>query len=151
MMKVAVKYAHKRHIARIVDFQVAMARETENLELDREMVNKGVRAVFDDPSKGQYLVALENRKVVASTLLTPEWSDWRNGFVYWVQSVYVLPQYRERRIFATIYKHIKEVVMRDDHLLGLRLYVDKTNDRAQKVYEKLGMNGEHYKLFEWMK
>lgn len=151
MMKVVVQQAHKSHVKRIVDFQVAMALETENLELSREMVTRGVRAVFDDPSKGKYLVAIGNQEVVATTLLTPEWSDWRNGFVYWIQSVYVLPGYRGQRIFATMYEHIKGLVMQDDHLLGLRLYVDKTNERAQKVYEKLGMNGEHYKLFEWMK
>ncbi|MCF8338418.1 MAG: GNAT family N-acetyltransferase [Bacteroidales bacterium] len=150
-MKVVVEQAHKSHIARIVDFQIAMALETENLELNREMVNRGVRAVFDDPSKGKYLVAIGNQEVVATTLLTPEWSDWRNGFVYWIQSVYVLPGYRDQRIFSTMYEHIKGLVMQDDHLLGLRLYVDKTNEQAQKVYEKLAMNGEHYKLFEWMK
>lgn len=151
MMKVVIQQAHKSHIARIVDFQVAMALETENLELSGETVQRGVQAVFDDPSKGKYLVAMANREIVATTLLTPEWSDWRNGFVYWIQSVYVLPGYRDQRIFATMYEHIKELVMQDDHLLGLRLYVDKTNEQAQKVYEKLGMNGEHYKLFEWMK
>ncbi|MCF8332735.1 MAG: GNAT family N-acetyltransferase [Bacteroidales bacterium] len=151
MMKVVVEQARKRHIARIVDFQIAMAQETEEVDLDRETATKGVSAVFDDLSKGQYLVALENQQLIGTTLLTPEWSDWRNGYVYWIQSVYVLPEYRGKRVFATIYEHIKRLVMQHESLIGLRLYVDKTNEKAQKVYEKLGMNGEHYKLFEWMK
>ncbi|MCF8230937.1 MAG: GNAT family N-acetyltransferase [Bacteroidales bacterium] len=150
-MKVVVEQARKRHIARIVDFQIAMAQETEEVDLDRETATKGVSAVFDDLSKGQYLVALENQQLIGTTLLTPEWSDWRNGYVYWIQSVYVLPEYRGKRVFATIYEHIKRLVMQHESLIGLRLYVDKTNEKAQKVYEKLGMNGEHYKLFEWMK
>lgn len=151
LMKIYIRDGQKADIPGIVEFQIAMAKETESLDLDKSAVNKGVRAVFDDSSKGRYFVAAEDDKLIASTLLTPEWSDWRNGFVYWLQSVYVLPEYRGKKVFSKMYAHIQNISLKDEKIMGLRLYVDKTNHKAQKVYEKLGMDGSHYKLFEWMK
>lgn len=84
-------------------------------------------------------------------LNTFEWSDWRNGNIIWFQSVYVMPEYRKLGILKKMYAHVKTLVKADDHLVGIRLYVDKGNDRAQKVYQALGMNGEHYDTYEWMK
>ncbi len=135
----------------IIDFQRKMAKETENLELDNNTIDKGVHAVFEDSSKGTYYVAEDNGKVIASLMTTYEWSDWRNGCVLWIQSVYVLPEYRQKGVYKQMYEHLKQMVIESDKYLGLRLYVDLTNERAQKVYTKLGMNGEHYKLFEWFK
>jgi GNAT superfamily N-acetyltransferase len=135
----------------IVDFQVKMAKETENLELERNIVEKGVEAVFNDSGKGLYFVAEENNIVVASLMITYEWSDWRNGLVYWIQSVYVVDNYRKKGVFRLMYEHIKTKVSQDESLRGIRLYVDKTNTKAINVYNRIGMNGEHYQLFEWMK
>lgn len=135
----------------IADFQIGMAKETEQIELDRGVLVKGIHSVFDNPEKGNYFVAVSGEKVVASMLITPEWSDWRNGYVYWIQSVYVMPDYRKQGVFKTMYMHIKNIVQKDKTIRGLRLYVDKNNVNARKVYEALGMNGEHYRLFEWMK
>ncbi len=135
----------------IIDFQQKMAKETEDLKLDNNTITQGVHAVFEDASKGTYYVAEDDGKVIASLMTTYEWSDWRNGCVLWIQSVYVLPEYRQKGVYKQMYEYLKQMVIKSDKYLGLRLYVDLTNERAQKVYTKLGMNGEHYKLFEWFK
>ena len=135
----------------IVDFQLAMALETEELALDREVCALGVKAVFDDPSRGRYFLAQSEGTVVASLLITYEWSDWRNGNVWWIQSVYVRPAFRGQRVYAGLYEHIQRLVQADDGIRGIRLYVDRRNVSAQTVYTRLGMNGEHYQVFEWMK
>src|SRR5919109_4605316 len=97
----------------IIDFQIAMARETEDFELQRDITTRGVHAVFADPSLGRYFVAESlpgvNARVVASLMITYEWSDWRNGVVWWIQSVYVVPDFRRRGIYAGLYKHVKNI------------------------------------------
>jgi len=135
----------------IVEFQLAMAWETESLRLDEPTVIKGVAAVFADSSKGTYYVAETDGKVVGSLLTTFEWSDWRNGTVLWIQSVYVRPEYRKRSIFSKLYKHIQKMVVESNNLRGIRLYADKTNTSAHGVYEHMGMTAEHYQMYEWMK
>jgi GNAT superfamily N-acetyltransferase len=135
----------------IIDFQIAMARETEEIDLDRDVVTRGVHAVFDDPSRGRYFVVEEEGRVVASLMLTFEWSDWRAGNVWWIQSVYVVPEMRGRRVYAGMYEHIRALAEADESIRGIRLYVDRRNTRAQEVYTRSGMNGEHYLVFEWMK
>ena len=134
----------------IVAFQLAMARETEELDLDPAVLTRGVEAVFSDPAKGRYLVAESGGQVVASLMLTYEWSDWRNGMVWWIQSVYVVPSLRGRRVYAGLYEHVQRLAAADAGVRGIRLYVDRRNVRAQEVYTRLGMNGEHYQVFEWM-
>jgi GNAT superfamily N-acetyltransferase len=131
-------------------FQILMARETEDRELDLDTVEAGVRAVFEDPGKGRYWVALSGDSCVASLLLTPEWSDWRNGEVLWIQSVYVHPDYRRQGVFAAMYARIRAEVEASEGLCGLRLYVDRSNLAAQEVYRSLGMDDQHYLLFEWL-
>ncbi len=139
------------HLEHIAQFQIKMARETEDLELDKEVVLKGVAAVFQDPTKGQYYVACYDKRIVASTLITFEWSDWRAKTIWWIQSVYVLPELRGRKVFREMYHYLKTRVLESSDVGGLRLYVDKSNKLAQKVYTAIGMNGEHYHLFEWLK
>jgi len=135
----------------ISDFQVKMARETESLNLDIDTVYKGVTSVFKDSRKGKYYIATEENKIVASMLITYEWSNWRNNWVYWLQSVYVLPEKRGQGIFKQMYEYILLQVQENDEVAGLRLYVDISNIAAREVYNKLGMNGDHYQVFEWMK
>jgi ribosomal protein S18 acetylase RimI-like enzyme len=135
----------------IVDFQLRMARETEGLELDRGTVTRGVGAVFADPGKGAYWVAERFGEVVGGLLTTFEWSDWRNGVVLWIQSVYVIPEERGRGVYRALYAHLRRRVEADSGLMGIRLYVDKRNAAAQRVYERLGMTREHYDTFEWLK
>jgi ribosomal protein S18 acetylase RimI-like enzyme len=135
----------------IAEFQIKMAWETEQFELHPETVAKGVQAIFDDPSKGKYYVVEDNGKVFSSLLTTYEWSDWRNAWVLWIQSVYVIPEYRNKGVFRLMYEEIKSIVLNQPAYTGIRLYVDRTNEKAIKVYEAMGMQGEHYKLFEDMK
>jgi GNAT superfamily N-acetyltransferase len=135
----------------LVDMQLRMAMESENLQLDRPTVTRGVAAVFDDAHKGQYYVAEAAGRPIACLLTLTEWSDWRNGNVLWIHSVYVLPEHRGQGVYRAMYEHLKQKVQADPNLKGLRLYVDRDNRPARAVYEKLGMNGEHYRLYEWMK
>jgi GNAT superfamily N-acetyltransferase len=135
----------------LVEFQQAMALETENLSLDSETVALGVKAVFDDPNKGIYYVALEEGQIIGCLLTTPEWSEWRNGTVLWIQSVFVPKAHRGKGVFRALYAYVQEMVNSRADLRGIRLYVDKSNFPAQKVYQAIGMDGQHYQLFEWMK
>ncbi len=146
-----IREANKSDIQLITEFQLTMAMESEGMTLDKKVLEKGVSAVFDDPGKGKYYVAEYKNQVVGSMLNTFEWSDWRNGTIIWFQSVYVMPEYRNLGVFKEMYAHVKALVNTDEQLVGMRLYVDKGNDRAQKVYQALGMNGEHYDTYEWMK
>jgi GNAT superfamily N-acetyltransferase len=133
----------------IISFQQAMAMETEGLELKTEFITPGVKAVFDDPGKGEYYVAEDQGKVVASLMITYEWSDWRNANVWWFQSVYVIPEYRRSGIFRMMYGFVRSEGEKEG-IAGLRLYVESENHRAQKTYEAMGMDGSHYRMFEWM-
>ena len=134
----------------IIEFQQKMAWETEQMTLDPEIITKGVNAVLSNPSLGQYWVAEEEKNVVASLLITNEWSDWRNTFVWWFQSVYVLPGHRRTGIFRSMYAYIKNEADKQG-VAGLRLYVEINNSAAQKTYGSLGMTNNHYTMFEWMK
>ena len=133
----------------IIRFQQAMAMETEGLALESEIVTRGVMAVFRDERKGQYFVAEDKGTVVASLMITSEWSDWRNANVWWFQSVYVIPEYRRKGIFRLMYDHVKREGLAVG-IAGLRLYVDSGNLRAQQTYEAMGMDGRHYLTYEWM-
>ena len=139
----------------IIDFQIKMAEETENIKLDPEVVSLGVRAVFKNSSLGHYYVCRQKTSegglTVGSLLIVPEWSDWRNGTVWWIHSVYILPEYRGQGLFSKFYQFIQQAVQGSSELRGLRLYCDKRNHHAQKVYQKIGMSKEHYDLFEWLK
>jgi len=134
----------------IVDFQLRMAWETESLRLDRETVSKGVAAVFSDNSKAQYIFAEKDGTVVASLLITYEWSDWRNSNVWWFQSVYVVPDHRRQGVFRKMYLFIRDLAEKND-AAGLRLYVETGNERARSTYESLGMSSEHYAFYQWMR
>ena len=134
----------------IIYFQQQMAIETEGLSLDGMVLNGGVMAVFDDPLKGRYFVADNDGTVIASLLITYEWSDWRNSYVWWFQSVYVLPDYRRRGIFRSMYAYIRDQADLKG-AAGLRLYVESNNATARKTYEALGMTSEHYTMYEWLR
>ena len=134
----------------IVAFQKAMAWETEEYHLDDGIVTPGVTAVFKSPALGQYYVAESDGQVVASLLITSEWSDWRNASVWWFQSVYVLPGYRRKGVFRMMYEYIRKEA-ESAGVAGLRLYVESANIIARKTYESLGMTSEHYTMYEWLR
>jgi len=146
-----IRKAKSQDLNSIIDFQLAMARETENIELDYPALEKGVSEVLNDPQKGQYYVAEIQGEVIGSLLTTFEWSDWRNGTVIWIQSVYVKPQFRRKGVYSSLYLYVKKEVLENPMLKGIRLYADKSNVAAHKTYRKLGMNPDHYTTFEWLK
>jgi ribosomal protein S18 acetylase RimI-like enzyme len=148
---ISIRKADRSDIPTLISFQQRLAAETENLKLDTTTLNFGMNAMFDDPTRGGYYVAEKNGEVIACHMVTYEWSDWRNGTVYWLQSVYVSEQYRESGIFKHMFNSLMTTIRKDPGIIGLRLYVDKSNSRAQKVYEAMGMNGDHYTVYEWMK
>ncbi len=148
---ISISKAVSSDIEDIAAFQILMAKETEGIGLDRDTVMRGVNAVFDDPGKGFYLVASEAGCTVGSLMITFEWSDWRARQVYWIQSLYVIPERRRQGIFKQMFAWLHERIEHDDSVGGIRLYVDQTNVNAQKVYESLGMDGNHYRFYELMK
>jgi GNAT superfamily N-acetyltransferase len=150
-MALVVRDATAADGPRIVEFQLAMARETEGIELDPGTLNRGVAAVFAEPGLGRYFVAVLDGVVVGSLMITYEWSDWRDGLVWWIQSVYVIPDARGTGVYRRLYEAIQSLVKGSVGIRGIRLYVDTRNAAAQKVYERLGMDGGHYRVFEWMK
>jgi GNAT superfamily N-acetyltransferase len=133
----------------LVQGNIAMARETEGLVLDPRIIGAGVRAVLEGRQTGRYYVWEEDGEVVAQLMITFEWSDWRNGSLWWIQSVYVPPKKRRKGYYRRLYAAVREEARNTD-APGLRLYVDTTNKKAQKAYEALGMNGDHYRVFEEM-
>ena len=150
-MELSVREAKKSDASKIVEFQMAMALETESLELEKNVLTLGVNAVLEDPSKARYFIAEEGGNSIGMLMITLEWSDWRNGWVWWIQSVYTAPKYRGKGVYKLLYQYIKTHVQRSDNIRGIRLYVDKTNITAQNVYKALGMNGDHYSTYEWMR
>jgi GNAT superfamily N-acetyltransferase len=150
-MEIRIREATVTDVRPIVEFQQAMARETESVELDLPVVSRGVQAVFDDSARGRYFVAEAEGQVIASLLITYEWSDWRDGNVWWIQSVYVRPEHRRRGVYGRMYDEVRAAATRDAGVRGIRLYVDRRNTSAQDVYRRCGMNGDHYLVFEWMK
>ena len=146
---ITIRKAKKTDAEQIIAFQLAMARETEELELNKKVLSEGVKRVFDQPSKGQYFVAESGGSVVASLLITYEWSDWRNADVWWFQSVYVIAEFRRKGIFRMMYNHVKDEA-RQNGIAGLRLYVESNNLPARKTYEAMGMSSEHYTMYEWL-
>ena len=133
----------------IVFGNLEMALETENLQLDPIVLREGVRALLEARAPGAYWIAELDEVVVGQLMVTFEWSDWRNAVVWWIQSVCVSPAARRHGVFRALYPHLREAA-RTAGAGGLRLYVDTTNAQAQQVYTALGMNGDHYRVFEAM-
>ena len=148
---ITIRKATFHDIHTLVDFQQRLAFESEGVRLDAGTLKKGMRALFEDPTKGFYNVAEDGDQVVGCHMITYEWSDWRNGMVWWLQSVYVKEAYRKKGVFRKMFENLSAIVKNDPSIVGLRLYVDKTNSRALQVYEAMGMNGDHYTVFELMK
>ena len=132
----------------IAGFNRAMALETEGRGLQAERSLAGAQRLLRDPALGFYLVAEREGAVVGSLMVTYEWSDWRNGHFWWIQSVYVVPHARRSGVFRALYRHVREMVQRDANVCGLRLYVETSNARAQATYASLGMERTHYLVYE---
>jgi GNAT superfamily N-acetyltransferase len=136
-------------VAQMAHMQIQMAMETEHRQLDADTVTKGIQAMADNPQLGFYLGAYStDNQLVGMCAVTYEWSDWRNGRFWWIQSVYVLPQYRAQGVFKTLYNHIESMAKEDSACCGIRLYMEKDNHRARQVYQKLGLRTTEYDLLE---
>lgn len=125
-----------------------MARETEDKELDAALVRQGVLAVLNRPELGRYLIAEQDGNVVGQLMLTYEWSDWRNGAFWWIQSVYVRPDQRRNGVFRALYQHVEQLARVTPGVCGLRLYVEAHNERAIATYRDLGMQPSGHTVFE---
>ena len=132
----------------LVDFNIKMAKETENKILNKKIVTKGVSEVLNDTTLGYYVIAKNKNTILGSLMITYEWSDWRNGMFWWIQSVYVEKEYRQQGVYKKMYSYIKDKALKDNSCTGIRLYVEQENKIAQSVYTKLEMKETHYKLFE---
>jgi len=139
----------------IADFNCLLAEESEGKQLDRQHVEPGVRAILDDPRKGRYLVALAQvgpgqGRIVGQMMHTYEWSDWRNGDIWWLQSVYVHPDFRRQGVFRALFDRLRSEAEADPTVVGLRLYVEEHNIHAHETYRKLGLNSGGYFVMERM-
>lgn len=135
-------------VDQIVEFNQLLAKETEHRTLNEAILRSGVETILGDETKGMYFLAQENRTIVGQLMITYEWSDWRNGNFWWIQSVYVRKEFRELGVFRMLYQHVEAMAKDRGDVCGLRLYVEHENDRAQKVYEKMGMVRSVYEMFE---
>lgn len=151
MDELKIRISGPQDVAFIVQSQLSMAEETEGMSLQAESVNEGVRHVMADQELGFYLCAEFGAEEAGCMLVLKEWSDWRNGEVWWIHSLYVLPRFRKNGVFRSMYLWLKKRVEDDPGIHGIRLYVDSRNERAMQAYRAMGMNAEHYTLFEWLK
>ena len=145
---ITVREAGPADAATIAACNSALAQETENKTLDPAIVGPGVAGLLGDASKGRYWVAESGGEIVGQLMVTYEWSDWRNGTIWWIQSVYVHPDWRRQGIFRTLYRHVESLVEAEPTAVGLRLYVEKQNKRAQQTYRSLGMVTPGYVVME---
>ena len=149
-VEVTLRVGKASDVQKIADFNVSMAMETEGKPLCDDVVLAGVRGLIERPQEGFYVVAQADGEIVASLMVTKEWSDWRNGVFWWVQSVYVIPAWRKKGVFRRLYEFVKELALESGEVCGLRLYVEKDNTAAQQTYLKLGMEETPYKMYEAM-
>jgi ribosomal protein S18 acetylase RimI-like enzyme len=144
----AIRPARAGDLAAIAAFNAAMAEETEGRALDRAVLERGVGHAFEDPARGRYFVAEEGGRVVGCLMITTEWSDWRDGWFWWIQSVYVASEARGRGVYAALHGHVRAAARAAGDVVGLRLYAERHNERAQRTYRRLGMAETGYLLFE---
>jgi GNAT superfamily N-acetyltransferase len=146
--EIKIRKAEPSDAAVITDFNVRLAAESEKLHLDRACVALGVAAVLEDPAKGIYFIAEAEGAVAGQLMITYEWSDWRNGNIWWIQSVYVKEEFRRRQVFRKLFDHLVQLARGQKDVCGLRLYMHGDNLRARQTYERLGMKATHYEVFE---
>lgn len=151
IVPIQIRKAAPGDAALVTEFNAQLALETEDLSLNRELLRGGVERVLGDPAdtaKGVYWLAEVSRQVVGQLMITYEWSDWRNGWFWWIQSVYVKKEWRGRGVFQALYQFVEEQASEQSDVCGLRLYVEGRNAAAKKVYQRLGMEHTNYEVFE---
>ena len=147
-LEITIRHAGPGDLEMLVGFNSAMAQETEDKGLSLETLRKGIYSMLEDASLGFYLVAEVDGTAVAQLMVTTEWSDWRNAHFFWLQSLYVKPDYRRRGIFRRLYEYVERQARESGNVCGIRLYVERTNTGAQEAYVNLGMAHSHYDMYE---
>jgi ribosomal protein S18 acetylase RimI-like enzyme len=147
-MDIKIRKAALADLSVIADFNVRLAQESEDLALDPARVEAGVGAILTDPAKGIYYVAEAAGAVAGQLMITYEWSDWRNGNIWWIQSVYVKPEFRRAGVFRALFHHLLALAKSQKDVCNLRLYVHSENARASQSYERLGMTRTKYEVFD---
>jgi GNAT superfamily N-acetyltransferase len=147
-LKISIRPASPADCETIADFNTRLASETEGKTLDPATIKAGVAALLGNPAHGRYFVACLDSRIVGQMMHTREWSDWRNGEIWWLQSVYVDPRHRRQGIFRVLYQHLFELAQKTPHVAGLRLYVEQHNARAMDSYRSLGMTDAGYSVME---
>jgi GNAT superfamily N-acetyltransferase len=145
-----IRLARREDAHYFVEFNQAMAFETEGKRLDPKVVGPAVESVFDDVEKGFYIVAEDGDEIVGGLMITYEWSDWRGRWFWWIQSVYIRPEARGKRVYSLLYDFVKTAAREAGNVYGIRLYVETDNVHAQRVYEKVGMQQSHYLMYHEM-
>jgi ribosomal protein S18 acetylase RimI-like enzyme len=146
--EIVVRLAERNDASVIADFNISMALETEGKELSVDVVRQGVLGLFDKPEYGFYVVAEFGGEIAGSLMITYEWSDWRSGLFWWIQSVYVRGEFRQKGVFRKMYDFLKERATQQTDICGFRLYVEKSNTIAQSTYEKTGLCEIYYRVYE---
>jgi ribosomal protein S18 acetylase RimI-like enzyme len=146
-MDIQVRNAEATDWATLAEFKSALAIETEGKTLAWETISKGVQRLLADPAKGRYFMAEVDGRIVGATMITYEWSDWRDGWIWWIQSVYVHPDFRGRGVFGRLFRHIERAAA-ESAVRAVRLYVLDSNERARAIYAKLGMTESGYRVLE---
>ena len=147
MAAIEVTRARPEDAEIIAQFNEAMALETEDKRLDPEKIRAGVRGLFEDPNRGFYLVARDGATAVGCLMITYEWSDWRNGLFWWIQSVFVTEAWRRKGVYREMYAALQPMA-EEAGAIGFRLYVETENHRAQQTYRALGMEECAYRIYE---
>lgn len=145
--EINIREAHTDDLSILVENNLALAKETESLNLNKEVLRDGIKQALTR-EECYYFVAVVSGKVVGQTMITYEWSDWRNGVIWWMQSVYVLPDYRKQGVFRKLFSQIESLARTHPQVKALRLYVMQNNNTGQRTYQSLGMNDSGYIVFE---
>ena len=147
-VSIHVRHARRNDRDLMADWAVAMAMETEAKALSLDTVTRGIQAGLDEPARATYYIAEIAGEPVGTVMVTPEWSDWRNGWWWWIQSVYVVPGHRRHGVFRALFEHVRNLAASTDDVRGLRLYVERENAGAQRTYEFVGMKDAGYRMYE---
>ena len=148
MSRISVRQATLEDVATVIEFNRVLAQESEGKTLDLDKLRPGVHKALADDNKGRYFLAEVEGEIAGQLGVTYEWSDWRNGWFWWIQSVYVRPEFRRQGIFRALFKHVFDSAKADPEVIGIRLYVEKDNHAAHKTYESMGLAWTTYQVME---
>ncbi len=146
--EIRIRDAQRADLETLVEYNLAMARETEGRELTPAVLRRGVAKALASAARGRYFVAELEGRVAGCLMLTLEWSDWRDGWFWWIESVYVRPDCRGRGVYSALHEHVRAAARAEGDVVGLRLYVEKSNQSAQRTYQRQGMHETDYLLYE---